>query len=430
MKWISTLIILVALSACSTSQKYSNSRYQEANNTDDAYFSPSDLKKKNKKVAVTKPSTENSEDESIEKYKVQGGSYYDNTHDETANPNASGRTTNYQQYTQSSNTTTTLNNNINNANSLQLPQRTTMNMYNQPNWGWGLAYSPFTPGITMGASYSYSSWNGSWYMGSSPYGPGWTYNPWVGWTYNPWTWSRWGNCPPGYNYNPYYGYNSWNVYNSPWIYDPWYNQWVYNPWGWNTYNYWGYNAYNPYYSSYNPYNNNYNNNWWNGGGNGNNNNNNNVVTNRTRRPSNTFMPAVRNANPGGVGSAQGGSHVIAATEMTLPPPNVNYVPAGTPQQNQGTFSNRNINVGTPNPNNGTVNAGSGSNQTPMPAPAVNRSTPPPATTNPSVQQPRSPAPAGSNPGNGIFSPRNTGGSSGSSGSGGGGGTSGGGRRRK
>lgn len=291
MKWIYTLAVLGALSACS-SQKYSNTKYQENNNTDDAYFSPSDAK-----VSASK-----TRDANVEKYKSENASYYENTQNETANPNAAQRNTNYSQYsapTNSSNTTNNSNLN-NNSNALQGQMGNTVNIYNQPNWNTGFMYSPWmTPGIGL----SYNSWGRNhWYVGpTTPFGMGWNYNPWYGYNYNPYAWNSW-----GYGYNNYCGYNNWG----------------WNNWGWNN-PYYGYNNgwYNPF---YNPYNNGWGNGWNNGWYNGNNDpSNTRTVRNQRRRPDNTFMPAVRHSNTT-TAPTNGGTRVVGSTERQAVDPTAGY----------------------------------------------------------------------------------------------------------
>lgn len=312
MKRIYTLAVLVALSACS-SQKYSNTKYQENNNTDDAYFSPSDAKVSAKKTR----------DANVEKYKSDNASYYENTQNETANPNAAQRNTNYSQYSAPTNgsNTTTNNSTLNNSIALQgQTQRNTLNMYNQPNWGTGFTYSPFSPWLAPGIGFSYSSWGrNSWYVGpTNPYGLGWNYNPWYGWTYSPYAWNTWNNgwgCSP--LYNPYSGYSPWG-----------YNNWAYDPWGWNNpYNYYGYNNgwFNPYYNPYNNY-------WGNGWNYNNNPSNTRTVRNERRRPDNTFTPAVRTPNTSNP-TTNGGSRVVGSTERQASAPATGYT---DPIQNNST----------------------------------------------------------------------------------------------
>lgn len=324
MKWIYTISVLIALSACS-SQKYSNTKYQENNNDDDAYFSPNDVAESAKtERGKTKA------DEGIEKYKANSPSYYDNTLNETANPNAANRNTNYNQYTPApTGGNTTANSNAlmgNNSSAQQWQNRNTLNMYNQPQWGVGFSYSPFAPWSAPGVGITYSNWGrNNWYIGpTNTFGAGWNYNPWYGWTYSPYTWNSWNNgwgCPPIFN-----SWNSWNYS----TYSPWYNPWN-DPWGWNNpYSWYGYNPYwgfNPYYGyGYNPYNN-----YW--GGWNNNDNNNNTVHQR-RRPGNTFMPATRGGNVANT-SPNNGTRIIGSTERQAPatrstdPTPTNYTPGSS-----------------------------------------------------------------------------------------------------
>lgn len=401
MKRIYFIAVVFALSAC-TSQKYSNSRYQQLNNTDDAYFSPNDIKIKPKPVPNAKVDSESE----VEKYQPQSTPYYTNTDDETANPNAANR---YQQQNQgnaNANSPQVGNTqSYTNSNALQIQQPATINMYYQPNWGWGAPFSPFYPS-PMGNSISFSSWNNSWYMGAG-FNAGWGYNSWGGWNANPWQnagYNCWGAPNPWGYHNNYYGYNNWNVYNAnPWMYNPWANQWVYDPWG---YNYWGYNQFN------NPY---YNNNNYGGGGTTT------TVRNAPRRGSNSFMPALRTTQPGG--NTQGGTQIIGATERQIPQdnPNTRNTPTSTNpgptviQPNTGNGGSvtpsapaYNPNVGrnpNTNPNSGTV--------TPS-APAYNPGTPSPSynpnpnvgtnVPNPPVYNPNA---GNNNTGNGTVNP-NTG----------------------
>lgn len=444
MKRIYFIAVVLALSACS-SQKYSNSHYQRLNNTDDAYFSPNDLKTKPK----VKPQAEAEKQSGVEKYQPQNTPYYTNTNDETANPNAANRSTNPTQYTSGvAGNQSTVNQSTGNPNSLQGTPQTIINVYNQP---WGAPFSPFYT-MPYSNTISFNSWNNSWYIGPT-FNAGWGYNPWGTWNTNPWFsygYGGWGNCNPWHYNHPYYGYNSWGVYNpNPWVYDPWINQWVYDPWG---NNFWGYNQ--PFFNTPNY-----------GGSNTT------YVRNAPRRTNNSFMPAVRNAIPNG--GSQGGSRVIGATEQQAPANNSRNAPAVT---NTGPTvapspGNNNGNAGTvtpsapaynpntgrnPNttPNAGAVtpsapaynpNAGNNSNGGTI-APNPNAYTPSRGSYNPGnvspnnsgagsvpnnspAYQPRTPQPSvpASTPPRDVFSPRNGGNSGGGGSTGGGGG--GGGRRR-
>lgn len=463
MKWVVSLVIVLLLGACSTSQKYSNSRYQRQNNTDDAYFSPGDVKKN----TTAKPEAVKAEDEEeqLEQYQ-SNSSYYDNTHDETANPNADQRGTNYQQYSQNNNSA-----NIvappSNPNSLQgAPQYNITNNYYGGSYFGRRPYSPmFYPWMSNpGMSFSYNTWNNSWYIGPT-YNQGWGYNNWnAGYNpYDPWGWNNnyWG-------YNHGWGYNNWNnPWNNNFVYDPWMNTWVYMPFSYNS---WGYNPYNPYmgYNPYSPYSpwgyNHYDPFWSNGGNNGGTVSN---TVNTRRRPTNSFMPATQTAG------ANGGSRIVGRTErIEQPATGTNPTPTNNTPQTGGTYARGDVTTTPPAPTNTgtrsqpdyrTYPTGSNSpstpstNTTPAPTnynpspgggtygngnagttPSRNNNTPTNVQPAPQMptQQRYTPQPTNNTPRD-VFAPQNTGGNNGGSnrsggniGGGGGGSNGGGGGRRR
>lgn len=380
MKWVSCFVILILLSACSTSQKYSNSRYQRQNNTDDAYFSPDDVKKNTAaKRAEVKSDEEKTE---AEQYRTNA-TYYDNTLDETANPNAAQRNTNYQQYSQN-NTNTAIVPPPSNPNSLQgTPHYNITNNYYGGSFFGRRPFSPmFYPWMANPAmSFSYNTWNNSWYVGPT-FNTGWGFNNWGYNPYDPWGWN-----------NNYWGWN--NTWNNNFVYDPWMNTWVYMPFSYNS---WGYNPYNPFmgYNPYSPYSPYWGDPFWSIGNNNGGSTVSNTVNTR-RRPTNSFMPATQTSG------ANGGSRIVGRTERIEQPPTSNSpAPTTTAPTTGGTYTRGDVNT-TPTtptttgtrtqPDYRTYPTGNNTPSTPS-TPSTN-TTPPPTNYNP--------APAGGTYGNGNAS---------------------------
>jgi hypothetical protein len=346
MKWLYIAGAFVVLTSACTSQKYSNRKYQQKNNTDDAYFSPSDVKN-------TRASEE---EEEVEKYESPYASHYEDTQDETANPNADNRSGDYHQYAPGNGNSNAPVNNYYNTN----------NYYSSPfyNPGFGYRYSPFYP--RSYSSLTFSMWNSNWYAG-----PGVSYGMSMGygWPYN--------SCGYSSFYNPYDPFCN---YNSPWLYDPWTNNWVYNPW--NNFGYYD-PFYNPYYGyGYNPYYGPY------GSGNVNYGN-----PSLRRTGGGSFMPAVRTSNPNGGSQIPGGTRmpVNAGNGNNNVPVNNNPSPART------TGNPGNTNPGTTNPQPTQRNPTVPANTNPNPAPRYT----PPTNNNPQdIFAPRNNNPGGGTPGGG------------------------------
>lgn len=255
-KYIIASFAAVLFFACSSSQKYSNSQYQDKYNTDDAYFSAKDLKKPAPKVKNV--------DNEIEKYKSKDSNYFydDSKKEETTNPNAEYNW-NDQQQSSSAQSSAAPSNGYQNPNS-----STVINNYYQgmgnPSWNWGYStgFSMFSMGFPVGNNMYMSFGYGNPFF---PY-----YSPFNSPFYNPYNpfYSNWYN--PYWGYNPYYGYN-------PYFYSPWSSPW-----------------YNPYYDAYNPYS------YW--GGNGGTSSSGYINTDRRVRRSSNFSPVTPAAN-GGVRSS-------------------------------------------------------------------------------------------------------------------------------
>lgn len=308
MKWIYTLIVLFVLSSCSTQQKYSNSTYQKNNNADDAYFSPNDIENTASVTSSTK----------ADRYEVEDRDYYVNTQDETANPNAANRNTNYSQYSQSQQNTQANTQGNSNASQLQPIQNNSYISPYQPNWGNGFNNSPFSPWAQPGLSVNNINGRWGWSVGvgnnfGNGFNNGWRYNQWT----NSWVYDPWGNS--FINTNPNFGRGGF-------VYDPWTNNYVYSPWGFNNgwnnpYNQWGNNRFN---NPYCPTN-------FNNGYGGNNSAPVTNVRNTRRRASNNFMPAVRQTK---TNTNTGGTKIIGSTESQLPV----TVPTRTAPSTPGTVN--------------------------------------------------------------------------------------------